>query len=108
MNDNVECFLESKACGTFDSFVQDKDSHLLSKIQECEFLNNCTKPNVGQHVDVCTLMSRICLAAQSFYLSGEVTEVKAPPLESINPMEHCGDKRTGKGSMGMSGALLPY
>ncbi len=73
--------------------MEDKDSHLLSKIQEREFLNNCTKPDVGQHVDVYFNVKD--LPAQSFYLSGEVTEVNAPLLESINPMEHCGDKGTG-------------
>ena len=45
---------------------------------------------------------------ESFLLSGEVTQVKPPPIESIHPMQDCEDKGIGKGSMGVSGALLPY
>lgn len=65
--------------------------------------NHTTNPEVDQRVELIMVTQDL----PTFFLSGKVVQVKAPPKTSLRPMQHCKDVSIGNGSMRLSEALVP-
>lgn len=94
-----------------DGFVDDANTHLKRKFQG-PLLCSHLKPYVGQRVDVklSFTVAKDGSNKEHFlqgYMAGEITHV-GPYPSNYRPMESCSDRGPGKGSMTLSGLLVPH